>query len=1540
MSIFLGTRRISTRLFRFIVAVVSTFLLFQFVSLYLSWPKQIVVGGVSIVVAMLLNRFRRSEVVTLSLMLISLAATLRYGWWRIHMIVLFFTDESNNRLTVASVLMLVLVSAEAYTIFIMVLGFMQTARPLRRKPIPLPADEALWPDVDVLIPTYNEPLSLVRYTALAAINVDYPPEKLHVYVLDDGTREEFHTFCEEAGVGYIVRKEHGHAKAGNINHALTLMHSPLVTIFDCDHVPTRSFLQVTLGWFLAEPKLAMLQTPHFFYSPDPFERNLYKYKAIPNEGELFYGVIQDGNDLWNATFFCGSCAVIRRAALDEVGGIATETVTEDAHTSLRMQKHGWNTAYINLPQAAGLATETLAAHVGQRVRWARGMIQIFRTDNPMLASGMKFSQRLCYFNAMLHFLYAVPRLIFLCAPLVYMLAGMTIIPGYWVAILAYALPHLILSSLTNSRVQGKHRHSFWNEIYETVLAPYILLPTLLALINPKLGKFNVTDKGSTLSETTYDRHIAAPTTWLLALNFIGVCVVPYRLTVTDPTHPGTVISNLVWILFNMVILGVAAAVANEQKQRRTSVRIPVNIPVRLRNSEGTVWNGITQDMSVGGAQVTLSSDVGLTLGDNLRLSFPNQTGEDEIGASVVGLRGTSLRLNFAALDIVEQETLTCALYSRADSWIKSRSNVENDRPLLSFARVVRLSFTGFYQVLHGLLPRRKKAITATAVLALLLATGSLAAQIPGAVGAGSPAAQPNLQPNLQPSPQPDSQPAASAAAPDAATPSVPAQAAAASTPTSTTRQAATLYVPDTPPVADLDANDRITLKDMGVNKAIDMRGPHSFYSEGFVLSHTRLPKRATLNLTYHFSSALAPHTGSIKVTVNGTPIAEIAAPDRPQRDGEYAFVSLPVPAELLIRNNDLTFEFTGGTLLQTEQTTHAAILGNVGATSTLLIVSDPIPFRNDLGLLPLPIFDTDLQSATTIPFVFLSPPSPKTLQAASIVASWLGILASTRQPHFSVSIGTIPKGNVIVFANGSAGGTPLPAELRAPTAGQSLSIKVNPSDPDGSALVLAGDDDSQLLNVARSLALMTVHFLDPGVTNPTLGDTVQIGDFPLPNPRGIDDAPRWLSTERLTSLWALSSKEALQSDGSKSLPLYFRVPPDINYGENQNLNLQLTYRYNAVPLAPGSALRTYVNGTLINEAPLVPGTDYADRRRAVILPVANMRPFANTLLFNFDFIPRAGFTGTRDQVHQLAGSILRNSYLDIRGMAHWADMPNLELFANAGFPFTRRADLAETVVIVPQAPTAKEIALLLYLMSHCGAQTGYPALRVEIAGPDAVIRPDRDYLILGGVSDQPAFAALDSALPATLDINGIHIKPITGYLSPIETYLQQASGYVKHVAGYFTSLQGYWAKLTGAIPASLAPNPVPSNEGGPPDLMIEGIESPYTAGRSIVVVALHKDDAVDSFADIFLERNQSSDISQSLSLLRAGQFSSYTMETHPYHVGDIDPYPLLRLWLTQHFWLLLTTVTFLSLILARYARDYLNLLSAERLSADPNFHQP
>jgi len=190
---------------------------------------------------------------------------------------------------------------------------------------------------------------------------------------------------------------------------------------------------------------------------------------------------------------------------------------------------GWNTAYINIPQSAGLATERLSAHVKQRIRWARGMVQILRIENPLFARGLTTAQRICYFNAMTHFLYALPRLIFLTAPLIYLIFGMTNIPGLWAAIVVYAVPHLVMSNMTNSRIQGRHRHSFWDEIYETVLAPFILLPTLLALISPRRGGFSVTAKGGVVERQYFDVRIAWPLLMLLAFNCFGLLCAAARL---------------------------------------------------------------------------------------------------------------------------------------------------------------------------------------------------------------------------------------------------------------------------------------------------------------------------------------------------------------------------------------------------------------------------------------------------------------------------------------------------------------------------------------------------------------------------------------------------------------------------------------------------------------------------------------------------------------------------------------------------------------------------------------------------------------------------------------------------------------------------------------------------------------------------------------------------------------------------------------------------------------------------------------------------
>lgn len=1474
------------RIIGIVVLCVTAFLFLQLISIPLTWPRQAILGGLTILIGLAANRSSASRVVTIALMLISMTATFRYLWWRVDALTDFFADEANRHVSLDAALILLLISAEIYTIVIMLLGYMQTAWPLQRKPLPLPADDTEWPHVDLLIPTYNEPLSLVRYTALAALNIDYPPDKLHVYILDDGTREDFSEFAAEAGVGYIIRREHGHAKAGNINHALTTMSSPYVAIFDCDHVPTRSFLQMTVGWMLADPMLGMLQTPHHFYSPDPFERNLLQYKTIPNEAELFYGIVQDGNDFWNATFFCGSCALIRRAALDEVGGIATETVTEDAHTSLRMQKCGYNTAYINIPQAAGLATESLAAHVGQRIRWARGMIQILRIENPLLGSGLKFTQRLCYFNAMMHFMYAVPRLVFLLSPLAFLLLGRTIIPGYWVAILAYAFPHLILASLTNSRIQGRHRHSFWNEIYESVLAPYILAPTVLALINPKLGKFNVTSKGGTLSQTQFDKKIATPTRWLLALNFCGLVAVPYRLLITDPQHPGAVIMNMVWVIFNMVILGVAAAVALEQKQRRGSVRIEARIPVLVTMAGGRRFETVSIDMSIGGASITIPRGITCEPGDLITIAFPTNTGEDQVQAQVVGLNGDALRIAFQLNTIPEQEVLTRALYSRADAWLESANVKEVDRPLISLGRVIVLSTYGIQQVLRSLVPAPKQSTKASQVKT----AGILLAAI--ALGTSCRSSAAGLGQNRDDSGAAESQRIVSRAVnakarvePGTIKGDEPLAAAEGSKPESET----------------------ISLSQMGVASAIEMHGPHFYSTIHFTLPHQLVPKSGTLNLAYVMDPSLDPQSTSLQVSLNGTEI-DLLRPGRSSEDRTgITRVEIPVSGLLLVRSNALTFEFKGTEVMAREEQARTHVLCSIFPSSSFEVTGDWLRLGNDLGRLPLPLLDSELQTPTTIPFVFLSQPTPVLLQAAGAIASWFGIMSGSQPVRFTVSTSEIPSGNAVILTDHRS---ELPAALQVPAgSGPLLALRNNPSDPTGSLLILAGDNESDVLAIARSVSLAKKAGSSDSSRGFT-GDTVEAPAVTLPPARLKSDAPRWLPLSPSAQLAQCSTESSLQTDGSTPIPVYFHLPPDMFYGGKQFLKLHLNYRYDARLVALGSALRITVNGRLINEIPLKVGIGQVTHAREVLIPVSEIRPFGNTAQFSFDFVPLNRDTSSATA---LSGEILCNSTLDLSGISLWTELPNLHLFAVAGFPFTQFADLSQTVVVLPSVPSPAEVSLYLHLMSYFGAQTGYPALRVTVTGPAHVIAEGHDYLILGTSKDQPAFQSLASVLPAGFDSARISVKPPSGLAANIAAWQNAAVRQLPWLLGDDSS----------ALP--------PLNDGASADAVVQQVRSPVSPDRSVVTIALQQASVANEFSEALLDPARSATMAGSLVLVRDSTFSSFDGNAPSYHLGQISSYAFMRVYVTRYFLLLLLVVLSLLSICARLAYGWMARHAEQRL---------
>jgi cellulose synthase (UDP-forming) len=629
------------------------------------------------------------------MILFSVVASSRYIWWRL-------TQTTNFTSVAEWGFGAGLLAAECYTWLIMVMGYVQNARPLRRKPVALSADRESWPTVDIFIPSYNEALSVVKPTVLAALSLDWPAEKLKIYILDDGKRAEFREFAASCGAGYVIRSNNAHAKAGNLNHALTITQGEFVAIFDCDHIPVRTFLTTTMGWFFRDPQCAMLQTPHHFFSPDPFERNLGTFRRIPNEGNLFYGLIQDGNDLWNSTFFCGSCAVLRRGPLLEVGGIATETVTEDAHTALKLHRRGYTTAYLRQVLAGGLATESLSGHIGQRIRWARGMAQILRLDNPFTGRGLTLLQRLCYSNAMLHFFSGVPRLVFLTAPLAYLYFQFRIINAAAVSIALYAVPHLVQSSLANSHLQGRFRHSFWNEAYEAVLAWYITLPTTMALINPRLGKFNVTAKGGLVKDEFFDWRISAPYLVLVLLNVIGVLLAIPRLLFWNTFEAGTVAINLIWTLFNLTLLGAVLGVAAETRQVRSAPRVPRSMPAALLLDDGRRILCRTTDFSMQGVGLATTEPLPLERGARLRVCLNSEGQEYSFACEVASSRDVHIGVSLQNLSVGEERDYVRCTFGSPEAWNDWDRGVSVDHPLASFAEVFSFGATGYVRLLESI----------------------------------------------------------------------------------------------------------------------------------------------------------------------------------------------------------------------------------------------------------------------------------------------------------------------------------------------------------------------------------------------------------------------------------------------------------------------------------------------------------------------------------------------------------------------------------------------------------------------------------------------------------------------------------------------------------------------------------------------------------------------------------------------------------------------------------------------------------------------
>ncbi|MEJ2417469.1 MAG: UDP-forming cellulose synthase catalytic subunit [Exilibacterium sp.] len=548
----------------------------------------------------------------LVLIVAGLLISLRYLIWRGT-----YTLYANDVVSLVAVYLLFF--AELYALLIHVLGSFISIHSFRRCSLTLadmPAG-AVPPSVDVFVPSYNEDPHMLEVTLRAALSMRYPGS-VDIFLLDDGGTDEkindpdpvralaarerrktLSALCQRLGVNYIARLRNERAKAGNLNYALSRTGADLVVVFDADHVPAVDFLDRTVPWMMHDPDVFLVQTPHFMINPDAVSRNLFRaFSRMPGESDMFYMCIQRGLDFWGSSYFCGSAALLRRRHLEEVGGLAGESVTEDAETALELHCRGYKSVYTAEPMVAGLAPESLTSFVVQRMRWAQGMTQILLLKRPFLRPGLSWYQRLGYLNSILFWLFPFARTIFIFAPLAYLIFGLEVYNASLGEIFVYTVPHVIATYTITTALYGRTRWPLVSEIYELMQCLFTLKALIKVLVNPRTPSFVVTPKGETLDDTAVS-PLAKPFYLLFLLSVAGFAFGLWRLWEFTLTRELTVVV-LLWHLFNFAIIMAALGALLELRQLRASPRMPVREKGRLTLADGRRLVVNIKDISAGG----------------------------------------------------------------------------------------------------------------------------------------------------------------------------------------------------------------------------------------------------------------------------------------------------------------------------------------------------------------------------------------------------------------------------------------------------------------------------------------------------------------------------------------------------------------------------------------------------------------------------------------------------------------------------------------------------------------------------------------------------------------------------------------------------------------------------------------------------------------------------------------------------------------------------------------------------------------------------
>jgi len=520
-----------------------------------------------------------------------------------------------------------------------------------------------WPAVDVFICTYNEPQDVLEKSVLLAKAMDYP--RLTVWVLDDTRRAWLKDYCQEVGVRYVTRPTNEGAKAGNLNNGLAATAradaSPLILVLDADFAPHRNLLKRVVGLF-RDGKVAVVQTPQFYFNADPIQHNLMASKAWVDDQRIFFDVFQPAKDAVDAAFCVGTSFVVRRDRLEEIGGFPDAAVSEDINLTYTMMRRGYVTRWLNERLSVGLAAEGLPEYVTQRARWCLGTIQVaLLREGPLRGAGYTLSQRVHYLHGVLNWLCKPFILFVLAAPSVYWFLGVPAFEADIVDFLRRAVPALVAFYAYSDWISRRRTLPVFMEVTHMMTAVAVTWTLVTCLYRPFGRPFKVTDKGGDRTRTIVRWDSLR---FFGGLLLVSCAAIGWGLYGPDaPSEPSAVdMLNFIWAGIAALLAGVACLVCFERPRQHREELFEVEGRATLGVEGGAHEGGLTRLTTFDAALRLDAPAPGLVEGARVRLEHAGLPASAAIVSAVEGCEVT------LKLDLTESERRARVL------WLYARPN--------------------------------------------------------------------------------------------------------------------------------------------------------------------------------------------------------------------------------------------------------------------------------------------------------------------------------------------------------------------------------------------------------------------------------------------------------------------------------------------------------------------------------------------------------------------------------------------------------------------------------------------------------------------------------------------------------------------------------------------------------------------------------------------------------------------------------------------------------------------------------------------------